>query len=123
MLIFLLPAVVATAIALTHAILGGRDTASPLLASQELPREVMLTHYYCWHMVTIVLFSLAAAYLMAALLPWARALALFATGLSALFALWGLGLVLWKSQRHAQMPQWILFLALTGTGVWALVGS
>lgn len=123
MLIYLLPAAVAAAIALTHAILGGREIASPLLASRDMPRPVMLTHYYCWHMVTVVLFSLAAAYLMAAFLPSARALAQFATALSALFMLWGLGLVLWKSQRHAHMPQWLLFLALTGAGIWALMSA
>ncbi len=117
---FLLPAAVAAAIAGTHLFLGGREIARPLLRQAALPPVVTLTHYYCWHMVTITLAVLAGAYAYAALGPDGHPLAVMATLLSGLFGLWGLALVLWKRQRHSDMPQWMLFAVLTASGVWAL---
>jgi len=117
---FLLPAAVAAAIAATHALAGGREIARPLLRQTALPPVVTLTHYYCWHLVTITLASLAGAYAYAALARDGYALAVTATLLSGVFCLWGVALVLWKRQRHSDMPQWILFAVLTAGGVWAL---
>lgn len=71
-------------------------------------------------MVTITLAGLAGAYAYAAVAPAGYALAVTATLLSGLFGFWGFALVLWKRQRHRDMPQWILFAVLTASGVWAL---
>jgi len=120
MIAFLLPAAVAAVIAATHLVFGGREIVRPLLRHAALPPVVTLTHYYCWHMVTITLAGLIGAYTYAALAPDGHALAVVATLLSGLFCLWGLALVLWKRQRHRDMPQWILFAMLTASGVWAL---
>jgi len=117
---FLLPAAVAAAIAATHAFAGGREMARPLLRQAALPPVVTLTLYYCWHLVTITLAGLAGAYGYAAIASDARALAVTATVLAGGFALWGVALVLWKQQRHRDMPQWMLFAVLTVSGVWAL---
>lgn len=115
------PATIALAVALTHLFAGGRELVGPLLASRDMVKPVRLTHYYCWHLVTISLFGLAAAYGWAALDASARELAVFVTVVSGLFCVWGLGLVLGQRQRHKHMPQWILFCALTVTGVLALI--
>lgn len=118
--IFLLPATIAATIAALHLFAGGRAIARPLLRQEALPPVVTLTHYYCWHLVTITLAGLSAAYAYAAFAPDGYVLAVLATLFAGLFCLWGLALVLWKRQRHLQMPQWILFAVLTASGVWAL---
>jgi len=118
---FLLPAVFAAIIAAIHSVAGGREIARPLLRQDALSPAVTLTHYYCWHMATITLSGLSGAYLYAALALDGRALAVFATIVSGTFCLWGLALVLWKRQRHRDLPQWILFAGLTASGIWALL--
>ena len=117
---FLLPAAVAAAIAAIHLFAGGREIARPLLRQDALLPVVTLTHYYCWHAVTITLTGLMGAFVYAALAPDGHVLAVFATLLAGSFCLWGLALVLWKRQRHRDMPQWVLFAVLTACAVWAL---
>ena len=120
MMVFAVPALIAFGIAVIHTALGGRENARPLMQQQTLPPIVTLTHYYCWHMATISLAVLAGCYAYAAVSPDGRILASVATLVSSAFCVWGLVLVLWKRQRHRDMPQWILFLGPTGSGVWAL---
>ncbi len=120
MMVFAVPAVIALGIAALHVVAGGQDIARPLLQQQTLTPTVTLTHYYCWHMATINLVVLAGCYAYAAVSPDGRILAALATLVSAAFCVWGLVLVVWKRQRHRDMPQWLLFLGLTGSGVWAL---
>ena len=118
--VFLLPAAVAALIAALHFFVGGRELARPLLRQNALPPVVTLTHYYCWHLVTITLLGLAAAFGYASLAPDGRVLAVFATVAAGLFAVWGLALVLWQAQRHRDMPQWMLFAVLAACGAAAL---
>ena len=118
---FLLPAVVAGLIAAIHCVAGGRAIARPLLQQDTLPPVVTLTHYYCWHLVTITLLGLAGAFGYASLAADGWVLAVFATVVAGLFAVWGLALVLWQAQRHRNMPQWLLFAVLAVSGAGALV--
>ena len=120
MSVFLIPAAVAALIAAVHFFAGGREVARPLLRQNALPPVVTLTHYYCWHLVTITLLGLAGAFGYASLAPDGRVLAVFATGAAGLFAAWGLALVLWQAQRHRDMPQWMLFAVLAVSGAGAL---
>src|SRR6478735_10545487 len=46
---------------LIHTFVGGRLIARPLLAARDLPRVPRLTVYYCWHMVSLLLFGMAVA--------------------------------------------------------------
>jgi len=119
--VFLLPAAVAAGIAAIHFVAGGREVARPLLRQVSLSPVVTLTHYYCWHLVTITLVGMAGAFGYASLATDGRVLAVFATVAAGLFAVWGLVLVIWKAQRHRDMPQWILFAVLTASGAGALV--
>lgn len=115
-----LAAATAAAIAAIHLFLGGPSIARPLLHAGDLEPTPKYVNYYCWHLVSIVLVALAAAFALAAADPAQRPLAVAATALAAAFCLWG-GALLWISgQRTAQMPQWTLFAALTLIGVWAL---
>jgi len=118
--VFLLPAAVASLIAAIHFFAGGREVARPLLRQDTLAPVVTLTHYYCWHLVTITLLGLACAFGYASLAPDGRVLAIFATVAAGLFAVWGLVLVIWQAQRHRDMPQWILFAVLAASGGGAL---
>lgn len=111
----------AAGIAAIHFVAGGREVARPLLRQVSLSPVVTLTHYYCWHLVTITLVGMAGAFGYASLATDGRVLAVFATVAAGLFAVWGLVLVIWKAQRHRDMPQWILFAVLTASGAGALV--
>ena len=116
----LLPALLMLAIALIHLILGGRDIAKPLLEADHPSPVVIFTHYYCWHIVSMTLFALAAAFGFAAFAADALILARFATLLTIGFCIWGFALVLWKKQSHAQMPQWILFVVTSAAAIWSI---
>jgi hypothetical protein len=118
--IYLFPAAVAALIAVIHFFVGGREAARPLLRQDTLPPLVTLTHYYCWHLVTITLAGLAGAFGYASVAPDGRVLAVSATFAAGLFAVWGLALVLWRAQRHRDMPQWMLFTVLAASGAGAL---
>jgi hypothetical protein len=45
-----------------HTFVGGAFVARPLLASRGLPRATKWLAYYCWHIVTLLLLALAAAF-------------------------------------------------------------
>lgn len=116
-----LAALLAAATTLIHAILGGREIATPLLAAERLHAVPKFTLYYCWHLVTIVLAALALAFGLVAIGLGSRDLALFATVGAALFCLWSLGMVGLFRLRIAHFPQWALFaaIAISGTiGLW-----
>lgn len=119
MMAFWIPAIFAASIAVIHIVAGGREIARPLLHQGTLSPSVTLTHYYCWHMATISLIGLAGCYAYAAVSQDGRILAAFATLIAFAFCIWGFILVLWKRQRHRDMPQWVLFLGLTASGIWA----
>ena len=108
--------VAAAAVCALHIFLGGPAAATPLLRAKDINNVARYTNYYCWHMVTIVLASMAAAFLVAALSPPAIELAWAATLLSAAFAIWSIGLVVWKKQKPLHLPQWLLFVVVTALG-------
>ena len=104
-----------------HTFVGGREVARPLLESSRSPGP-RFTAYYCWHLVTIVLAGMAAAFAIAAWLPGERSLAIAATVLAALFAAWSIALVVGWRRPVGELPQWVLFLPIALAGAWGLVG-
>lgn len=115
-----IPAVISLSLVIVHFIWGGRDVARPLLATRELPRDVVYLLYLCWHAVTIILTAFVVAYVAAALDPDFRAYAIYATAIAGAIGIWALALAIWKRQPHRAMPQWVAFLVLAATGAWAL---
>ncbi|MFN3201410.1 MAG: hypothetical protein ACE366_23615 [Bradymonadia bacterium] len=103
-----------------HTFLGGRELVPPLLSAEVHPVP-KFTHYYCWHLVTLTLAIMALGYLYAAFFPGGSDVAIMLTILSATFALWSVYLVQWKQQRWFQMPQWVLFLSITGVAIPGLI--
>ncbi len=103
-----------------HVFLGGPQLVGPLLGSALAP-TVKHTHYYCWHLVTLVLCTMSAGFGWAAVAPGALELAVALTGLSASFGLWSVVLVIWSGQSSLELPQWSLFLGIAaagGAGLW-----
>lgn len=103
-----------------HVFAGGRFIARPLLDSNlaDVPK---FTHYYCWHIVSIVLAFMPVGFCIGAAGTGGRELVLMTTALAAAFAVWSLVLVVWKRQSPLRLPQWALFLpiAIFGSlGLW-----
>lgn len=100
-----------------HVILGGREAARPLLEAGGLNRLAKFTNYYCWHLVTIVLGALSVAFAYSSRAGSAADLALFATTIAFLFAIWSLGMIVIFRLPPLQFPQWALFLPIGVLGV------
>lgn len=107
---------IAAAIALVtcaiHTFVGTPEVVRPLMTSS-LPPVVRATHLYTWHMVTLLLDAMAGGYAYAAWVPSGTDLAWFVTALSAAFMLWNILLFLRSRHSPLELPQWILFAALT----------
>ncbi|WP_262689677.1 hypothetical protein [Kordiimonas aestuarii] len=106
---FISAAAVTAVICFIHCWFGGRYVAAPLLQARDLHAVPKFTNYYCWHMVSINLAVMSAAYLWAGLHADAIELAVLAFALSVAFCVWNLALIVWKKQQFHQMPQWSLF--------------
>jgi hypothetical protein len=103
-----------------HIFGGGRTIAQPLLDSDldDIPKYAS---YYCWHMVTIIIlymtisFALSASNLASTDLAWGSII------LATLFAAWSFFLCLWKNQGLLKLPQWIMFLPISVTGILGVI--
>lgn len=114
---FIAAAGASLATALVHIVAGGRFIARPLLASTDLREVPKYTQYYCWHIVSIVLLTMALGYAYCGFDPQASALAVVLTGLAAAFALWCALLIAWKRLSPIRMLQWMLFLPIALLGL------
>lgn len=112
-------AVLSAFTAAVHFFAGGCEIARPLLASRELRAVPKFTNYYCWHMVTIILVVMSGAFTYSAMIG-ARDMAVLATLLALLFAVWSLAMIAWKRLNPMRFPQWALFLPIAAAGVMAL---
>lgn len=99
-----------------HCYFGGKTIAVPLLRARDIEDVPRYTNYYCWHIVSVTLAAMSAAYLWAAISPAAVEAAIIAQMLAVSFMVWGIGLVIWKKQSFRQMPQWVLFAAISVVG-------
>lgn len=97
-----------------HTWIGGPAIAKPLLESGDMHDVPKYTNYYCWHIATITLFAMGLAFGWGAMQPGALDVAWFAFLLSNAFLALNLFLIVVKKQRFMQMPQWLLFLGISG---------
>ncbi|MFK7915171.1 MAG: hypothetical protein AB8B93_14755 [Pseudomonadales bacterium] len=118
---FAIAAGLSAALTLLHLIGGGRTIAQPLLASTALPRMPQVLMYFCWHITSIAIAFLAAAYGYAALTPGNQALAGAATLLCAAIAVLGIVMAKAMNMRYAVMPQGWLFLPIAIIGGYGLL--
>ena len=99
-----------------HLVLGGRDIARPLLDTTALSPVVRDTHYLCWHFTSVAIGCMSGFF------GWAAATmspqpAIAGTILAAAFTVSGIGLVLMRGGRFAELPQGWLFLPVTVLGL------
>ncbi|MDX8348072.1 hypothetical protein SLH49_08740 [Cognatiyoonia sp. IB215446] len=102
-----------------HLFVGGRQIATPLLASDLAPL-VRQTQYLCWHFTSVAIAAMAVLNLWAVITD-DPAFALAAFLLAVGFATVGIGLVLRLGARHLDLPQGWLFVPvalLGGLGLW-----
>ena len=108
-----LAAVSSGGVFLLHVVLGGRENVPPLLGSS-VPWGVRMTHYYCWHLVSLTLAMMTAGFAYAAYVPDGWDVGFTMTVLSASFMAWSMALGMWKRPRPwYRLPQWVLFLVVT----------
>ena len=99
-----------------HVFAGGPAIAKPLLEARDIHAVAKYTNYYCWHLVTVAIALMAAAFLWAGMAPGQIGLGVLATVAAASFMVWGLVLPPMVGQRYAQMPQGWLFLPVAVLG-------
>ncbi len=115
--------VLAFAVCLIHLILGGREIVRPFLAADQLPTGLRYTMYFCWHLVSLSLAGMAAAFLMAARPGGPASLAAFATVGAASFALLNFAMNARLRLSFAQHPQGFLFVPVATFGAAGLLVS
>lgn len=101
---------------LVHLFAGGVSAAKPLLAS-DLDPEAKYTNYYCWHLVAIVLATMALCFFVPTVRSSSIDLAALASAMAAAFAVWSFLLIGIKKQPLFSLPQWALFLPISILGL------
>jgi hypothetical protein len=99
-----------------HTFVGGPQLVRPLLQASLQP-VVQLTHYYCWHLVTMMLGMMALGFGYAAFVASGLDVAVFVTALSLGAMLWSMALTVWKQRKLAELPQWTLFAAINAFAI------
>lgn len=118
----LVAAVLCLVIACIHTFVGSRTDVTPLLESG-VPEPAKSTLYFCWHLVTIVLFMMTGLFAWSAfdsseLLP-----AIAATFMSVMFAFLGfLVALIRKCSPFKDLPQGVMFVVLSAIGILGLWG-
>jgi len=97
--------------ALLHIFGGGKSTAKPLLESS-LDDEAKYTNYYCWHIVTIIIITMAVCFFLAARSERFLELGMLSSVLSIAFGLWSCLLIYIKKLKPFGLPQWLIFLPI-----------
>jgi hypothetical protein len=112
----------ASAVCVTHVVLGGRLVARPLLASDLRP-HAKFTAYYCWHLVSAALALMAAGLAWGAFAAEAREAAVGATALAGAFMGVNVAQNLTMRLSFARHPQGAFFLVVTALGIVGLVNG
>lgn len=102
-----------------HVVLGGRDTARPLLDTDGLTEVAKATAYFCWHLVTLTLAGMAAAFVWHGVAGAPSALVLV-TVLAGFFAALSLGLSMKFGRNVLLLPAWTLFAPVAMFGALAI---
>jgi hypothetical protein len=101
-----------------HTFVGGVFVARPLLADTSLPKASKWLNYYCWHIATVTILAMAAAFVYSAARPDRLELAISATLLAAIFAPLSVAVARKGGIHPLRFPSTSLFtgIALLGAG-------
>ena len=105
-----------------HTFIGGPRVAGPLLATRHLPPASKWLNYYCWHIATVLLFSMSIGYGYVALHPDRPELAVFLTGLSIALSVLSAAVALKGKINPFRFPSTSLFMTIFLLGSAALIG-
>ena len=109
----------ALVITLVHVVVGGAETARPLLDG-DLPDVARATAYLCWHAITAVMALMAAGFGYAAFAPNGRPYARAAAVTAGMFVLVNVAVIIGLNVSPWLLPQWVMFGPLGALGFWAL---
>lgn len=109
----------AAALAALHTFVGTPEIADPLLAS-ELEDRAKYINFFCWHIVTIVLWATAAGYLWSAIVKPSVELVMFLTCMMACIGIWGVLLPPGVGLSYMTMPQGWLFFPIVMLAIFSL---
>ncbi|MEL6950003.1 MAG: hypothetical protein AAGM16_07735 [Pseudomonadota bacterium] len=101
--LFLLAAAIALFGALAHELAGAPQVLEPL-AGSGLTNEVVWLHHFSWHVGTVAVLAMATLFLIATRHPDGALFAWVATGMSAGFAVLGIGLAIFGNAALWQTP-------------------
>ncbi len=99
-----------------HLFAGGPTAAKPLLEANDIEDGAKYTNYYCWHIVSIVLLSMALGFGLDAYRGGPGDLSWLMTAFAIAFMVWSVVLIVWKKQPWLRLPQWTLFVPIVICG-------
>lgn len=112
----------AAALAALHTFVGTPEVADPLLAS-DLEDRAKYINFFCWHIVTIVLWAAAAGYLWSAIVRHSSELVVFLTFMMASIGFWGVLLPPSVGLSYITMPQGWLFFPIVTLAIFGLINE
>jgi hypothetical protein len=104
---------------LAHTFGNIKTTVRPLLESDLADASKYLT-YYCWHIVTLTLAAVVAAFAYAAVVRDGKDVGAFATAISVGCLLWSVLMNQLKKLRIRDFPQWVFFIPICAPAIWGL---
>jgi hypothetical protein len=104
-----------------HLFVGGIYVVRPLLAAQDITAASRWLNYYCWHIVSIYLLAMSAAFLAAAVGKVGVELPGFLTGLAVVFSGLCALIALRGHIRPWRFPASYLFLLVAASGAIGLI--
>lgn len=119
---FAIAALLMAITALVHLFAGGKEAARPLLKSEGLSQQAIMTLYVAWHMVTVGLFASSLVFLAVALRPEWLAIG-WAAGI--MIGIWGLVSIVQTIAFKLpilMVPQWMVCLPVAALALWGSMG-
>ncbi|MCW9034661.1 MAG: hypothetical protein OQJ97_10625 [Rhodospirillales bacterium] len=101
-----------------HTFAGGKAVAEPLLADKNLPIESKWLNYYCWHITTILIAFIAAAFAWLALNPEQAPMIILLSALTASLSFLSIAVALKGGINPLRFPSTSLFASISALG-WA----
>jgi hypothetical protein len=104
-----------------HTFIGGPRVAEPLLANRDLPIASKWLNYYCWHITTILTFTMGGGYAYVALNPERPELVVFLTIVTAASSLLSVAIAVKGSINPFRFPSTSLFAVVSLLGFMGLI--
>lgn len=104
-----------------HTFIGGIVVARPLLADTRLPAASKWLNYYCWHIATLTILAIAAAFAYSAIREDRPEGAVFGTAFAAALSALSAAVAVKGNIHPLRFPSTSLFAGIAVLGVAALL--